>query len=661
MGIPLVFLIALLQFQASALDPDRKTDSLKKLLIQPQENDVKLRLYGDICWEYLNTRKELDLARQYADTLHDFAEKIGSKKGVANASYYYGVLARHEGRFTQALEHLQLYTNAYQEMGDSVRLAYGLFQLAAVNSSMGNYEKSLANYYRILRIYEMEGRYYEIGYTMNGIGVVYRNMKKYNDAIGAYKKALSIYDSINAADDKANVLGNIANIYLEIRQFEEAKHYYKLALEIDQALGSEWGLAYDLESIGSLYNAMQEHDTALTYHLRALSIREKLPQKNELAISCQQVGSTFLLMKKYDLSEFYLMKGLSLATEIGSFTLMRNLYASLSDLYAGTKNFYKAFTFHQLYSAMKDSVLNEETTRQLNELQARYETVEKDKQIALLAKESELKQKETERQATMKKAFTGAFILMSLVAVLLVYISRQSLRNQKALAAKNEEVREANFRRRLGELEMKALRAQINPHFLFNCMNSINRMILAGEPENASRYLTKLSKLVRLILENSESEMVSLENELNMLESYIQLEELRFKEKIRYRISIDDAIEPGNTFLPSMILQPFVENAIWHGLMHREKKEGGVINIELREQGERLLCVVEDNGVGREKASVLRENTVWKSKSMGIKITEERLRLLSREKLQELVRITDLKDQELNALGTRVDINIPIA
>jgi LytS/YehU family sensor histidine kinase len=189
-------------------------------------------------------------------------------------------------------------------------------------------------------------------------------------------------------------------------------------------------------------------------------------------------------------------------------------------------------------------------------------------------------------------------------------------------------------------------------------MNSINLMILKGETENASLYLTKFSTLVRLILENAEGTKVSLENELRLLSSYIQLEALRFKGKIAYHISVDETIEKDCTYLPSMVLQPFVENAIRHGLIH--KQTGGMINIDIKEEHDKLLCIIEDNGIGREKAKELQEDSIMKNKSMGMKITEERLRLLSKEHLQQLVQVTDLKDVSGQALGTRVVINIPI-
>ena len=135
----------------------------------------------------------------------------------------------------------------------------------------------------------------------------------------------------------------------------------------------------------------------------------------------------------------------------------------------------------------------------------------------------------------------------------------QRLKNQKLISAKNEEVKVATLREQMSTLEMKALRAQMNPHFLFNSLNSINTLILKGENKEAGEYLTKFSKLVRLMLENSETSKVNLKAEIDMLSSYIELESLRFKNKIEYKITVDESIDKEASHLPSMILQPFVE------------------------------------------------------------------------------------------------------
>ena len=186
-------------------------------------------------------------------------------------------------------------------------------------------------------------------------------------------------------------------------------------------------------------------------------------------------------------------------------------------------------------------------------------------------------------------------------------------------------------------------------------------MILKGKKENASRYLTKFSKLVRLILENAGASAVTLESEMTLLESYIQLEGLRLPGRFGYSISIDKSIGIQSTYLPSMLLQPVVENAIWHGIDHREKESKCTLSLDVRQDDDQLLCTIEDNGVGRDMARQFHDNSVTNHRAVGMKITEERLRLRNRKQGQQCIQITELKDKENRAVGTRVTLHIPIA
>src|SRR5687767_5288998 len=161
------------------------------------------------------------------------------------------------------------------------------------------------------------------------------------------------------------------------------------------------------------------------YHLQALFIRTLTSPKDKILASLIRVGETYLFLKEYPLATRYLLRSLSLSKEFQSKPNLRYAYQTLSALYSAQRNFEKAYEYHQLFVAMKDSVLNEETARQLSELQTKYETSEKDKQIMLLAKEKEVQQKETERQATLNKAFAGGLILVILLAALVFYIYRQ--------------------------------------------------------------------------------------------------------------------------------------------------------------------------------------------------------------------------------------------
>ena len=661
----LPFLLVLFFFSLPVhAQKSNEIDSLLNLLKSAPNDTNKIKKYARLGWLYGETNSETDMVRKYADSIKVLSHALAYERGAALAHFYYGFNARHEGNYKEALAHLNIFIRYFTQVGDSNHVANGLYQVGVIQSIWGNYDKSLSLYLRILNIYKFKKAPYGVATALASIGNIYFKIEKYDKAIECFKSALQILDSLERGKPTQAIGVNYSNLglaYLNKQEYDKAGKYFEEALKISRELKNDWGIANELENLGYISYRSERYQEALTYHLNALAIRERLFQKRELVLSLENVGCTYLKLKNYTAAHRYLLKSLALAQEIKSKPLIGDIYKDLADLMAEKEDFSHANEYYQLYATMKDSVLNAETTQQLYELQAKYETEKKDQQITLLAKEKEIQEKETQRQTTLKQASAGGLLAVVLLAGLLVYILRQRLKNQKVLAAKNEEIKGIEFKRQLSELEMKALRTQINPHFIFNCLNSINRMILNSESDDASRYLTKFSKLIRLILENAEETTVSLENELVMLEGYIQLEALRFKGKINYRISVDDAIDQRNTCLPSMVLQPFVENAIWHGLIHKESDDKGMIAIVIREEEDRLLCTIEDNGVGREKAKVLREKPVLKSKSMGIKMTEERLRLLSKERLKQLIRITDLKDSLDQVLGTRVDIRVPIS
>ena len=207
------------------------------------------------------------------------------------------------------------------------------------------------------------------------------------------------------------------------------------------------------------------------------------------------------------------------------------------------------------------------------------------------------------------------------------------------------------------ELEMQALRAQMNPHFIFNCLSSINRFILKNKTEEASDYLTKFSRLIRMVLNNSKCAFISLEDELETLRLYLEMERLRFKNSFDYSFSYKNAVDVGNIFIPPLLLQPFAENAIWHGLMHKQEK--GFLNFDFRAEENFLMCIITDNGVGREQAEFLKSKSAENQKSMGLKITSERLSLLnSNSNEQTFFTIEDLTDENGNAIGTSIHLKI---
>ena len=656
------FLLLLLFFgnDASLLSqPSNEIDSLLKILPGLPNDTNKIKKYARLGWLYGETNSNTELVKKYADSIQMLSEKLQYERGMALSHFYYGFNARHEGNYDEAQKHLNIFIKYFSEIGDSTHVANGLFQLGVIQSFLGNYDQSLSIYFRILSIFKFNKQPRGVATALNGIGNTYLYTDNYSKAIASFKESLKILDSLEGGKPTQAIAveyTNLGHIYLNLEKIDSARNYFLQSLRISEELGNDWGIAGALENLGYIAFRSKDYNEALSLHHRTLIIRQRLAQKRELATSLSNVGATCIKLKEYAAANRYLLESLALAKEIGYGYLVYDVYKALSTLMAAKKDFEAAFEYNQLHAKAKDSVLNKETTQQLRELQTKYETVEKDKKIALLAKEKEIQGKEMQRQGTLNKSYVAGLVFVIMAAGLVLYILRQRVH----LAAKKNEIKEADFKRRLTQLEMKALRAQINPHFLFNCLNAINLMILEEQTENASLYLAKFSKLVRLILENSESSAVTLESEIALLESYIQLEEFRVPGRIGYTISVDECIDLQSTYLPSMVLQPVVENAIWHGIVHKEVEAMGNISIDVRREENELLCTIEDNGVGRDRAQQLRDKSVIKSKSMGMKITEERLRLRNRNRMRQCIQITDLKDPLNQAAGTRVIVHIPI-
>jgi len=245
-------------------------------------------------------------------------------------------------------------------------------------------------------------------------------------------------------------------------------------------------------------------------------------------------------------------------------------------------------------------------------------------------------------------------------AILFFVLSVLSIYNYRVNKIKQEEKRKTTLNQKIADLKLEALRSQLNPHFVFNCLNSIQGLINKKDDEAANVYLTKFSRLMRMILAYSRKPEILIKDEIHALELYLELENMRFRNKFDYKITLEGGIDVGNMKISPMLMQPYVENAIKHGLMHKSTK--GKIDILLNLENSTLHCTIKDNGVGREKAAQLNKTLNRFHKSTGMDLTKERLEILNKLKGMDMtVTITDLYDADKNPAGTSVKIAIPIA
>jgi LytS/YehU family sensor histidine kinase len=228
---------------------------------------------------------------------------------------------------------------------------------------------------------------------------------------------------------------------------------------------------------------------------------------------------------------------------------------------------------------------------------------------------------------------------------------------------RKKEKLKTQYEKKLANVEMTALLAQMNPHFLFNSLNSIDSYIIRNESGKASEYLNNFARLMRLILQNSRSNYITLKDELEALDLYLQMESLRFREKFKYSIITDETIDLSAVVIPPMLIQPYVENAIWHGIMHKTDGQPGLVEIYISQDlRNNLICVVRDNGIGRARAEALKaQNPGNRKRSMGMQITRDRIEMINKlYNTSTEVMITDLVNDAGEAAGTEVRLVIPV-
>jgi LytS/YehU family sensor histidine kinase len=310
----------------------------------------------------------------------------------------------------------------------------------------------------------------------------------------------------------------------------------------------------------------------------------------------------------------------------------------------------------------------EEYKRKLSLIQVRDQLELQKQEAQLLSNQNQINQQQIKIQESSLKTrslllyiFIAALLVMTLLAILIyrnIKLKRRKLQLQQLMEQVNAQQKLAELEKEKSNLEMQALRAQMNPHFIFNCLSSINRFILINKIDEASDYLTKFSRLIRMALHNSEKSLITLESELEALRLYLDLERLRFKNAFDYSIAFVNTIDINAVYIPPMLIQPFTENAIWHGLMH--KKGVGRLEIQLCAEDKTLTCAIIDNGIGRNMAATFKSRSAEKHKSMGVEITAGRLALLNKSKNEAAVfDIEDLFDTEGNSCGTKVVLKMP--
>ena len=545
---------------------------------------------------------------------------------------------------------------------DENKIFIALTNMFALYRQTGNYEKSFSYARQLYDIALKQNNRQWIASSLWGLGELYKWIDDYPAAINYYRRAREMSnDDLNGLqiypDSEIRFKMQYAEICGLTNHFDSALYYYRLYKPSAEAYQR-----YYLVSMGEFYLLQGHFQTALENFQRGLTEHRLYHDVNEEMRTLLDMGKTYLILDDYKNAILSGRQGLDIALKAGVNQYARDGYKILSDAYnrqgfADSSNYY-----FRKYSIVKDAVLN-------NQAKGRFAAYHYEQRISLMNKEGEIQAVQLQKQTLMKNILVGSIIVLILFAFLFtrnIILQRRSEHRRRELAENELRIQKLESEKSTAELlnqqaalELKALRAQMNPHFIFNCLNSINRFIIGNDAEKAADYLTKFAKLIRIVLEKSGHSFIPLTEELECLRLYMDLEALRFENPFSYKIN-SDGLNPESVWVPSLLIQPFVENAIWHGLSP-DPDRNGKITITLLLEKEILHCEISDNGIGMTGSAALKNKNQEYRKSLGIELTKNRLRIADPQHPEDTgIHFEELKDAEGNNTGTSVKMKIPV-
>jgi hypothetical protein len=383
------------------------------------------------------------------------------------------------------------------------------------------------------------------------------------------------------------------------------------------------------------------YDSAIYYYNQSLKYSLPANLSSPAANSLGNLGTIYRDLRQKEVALKYYQQGIEQAKKDNDLYDLWWIYRDMSDLYLMSRDTANAFRNYVLFKKYSDIYNSKASIQGLQDAQIRYEADTHKKELELLS----LRLK---NNRLLNYGFAGLTLLILSIGYLIYRGSK--LKDKRRISEMN---------RKISEITQANLRQQINPHFIFNTLNSIQYYMYQHDKLATNNYLTKFSSLMRKVLENSQHTSVPLSDELSALNLYLELESIRFKDKFEYSINVDEDIDPLLHRIPTMLIQPYVENSICHGLIAKEAK--GYVNIDLKLNSEYILCTIEDNGIGREAAKERNLKREENHNSLGTRITKSRIDLVNELYGTSLQTVyTDLKDENGESSGTRVEIHIPI-
>ncbi|MBA3679835.1 MAG: tetratricopeptide repeat protein [Bacteroidetes bacterium] len=569
-------------------------------------------------------------AFQIGDSVILISKKNNYSIGLIRGYNVLGSIRQREAKYAQALSYFEKAIEIARTCNCDNDLSMVLYNISGLYSTMSNYDRSFEASTEALNIK------IQIKDSL-GIARCYRQIAECLFTKGDSKagllymnKAVDLIRKLNRSKPLVRILISRAIIFIDEKKFQPALNDLYEARSITDSNSDAPSLSSIYLHLGLCFDNMHKTDSAVNYYSRSLLIARQLNEKLVKTVCLNNLGEIYLKRKNIPFAENYLLEGLPIAKEINSIVDIRNFYGNLAELYFIKGDYQMAYLYEQQFEAYSDSLMNEQKMKAIEELSIKFETREITEQNKLLQTQSKLDRIKVEQKNYVIYAILIFIFLAAMIVTL--FIKKRQEKNQH----KNN------------ELKQKLLLSQMNPHFIFNSVDNIQSLIYNDKNKEAINYLTKFSKLTRQILENSNENYITLSEEFAMLDNYLNIQQLLYSNKFVYTVNFSESIDQENILIPPMLTQPFIENAIKHGL--KNKTNGGIVNIRFCMENNNLLFEVTDNGSGLES------NIDHNHRSLATQIVAERLNTTTNKKNIKIFTSNIILDNVICGVKTSFEI-----
>lgn len=629
----LFFNLSWLYASVTRADPKEQhiIDSLQHALIITKSDTMRIAL------RYYIGSKAHNYREGYWDSVIAEAHKHHLPLYECRALIMMGAACNANKEFARSIEYLNrslLIAGAIGVKADKLPL---YMHLATAYYELSDIGRAMDVNYKGLKIAEELGDKKYIASFTSEKGSYYFSLGEVKKALKIHMGCLKLYEDLKDDFNIAGALLDVGTDYNELKDSKNAAAFYFQTKKYASSFGESTYTVEILNSIGVAYEINHLPDSAGWYFDRAYKISQKIDSKRCITSSLALLARHNYIKGNYKTAMEQTTAAISLARSIHFTRQLPALFITLKEIYERERKYKEALRAYELYNTTKDSIANEQTRNKAAEKEFAYAFEKKENENRFLAQQNQIQTLQLKKNKYLIAGMGGTLLLALIISYLLLLQSRLKAQHQRM------------------QLEQKLLRSQMNPHFIYNSLQAIQNYILSHNVRDAIKYLSSFASLTRNVLESSRVEYIPLKNEITLLENYIRLQKLRFGNRFEFKIHIDEEIDTERVTIPPMLAQPFIENAIKHG-MH-DIDTGGKIEIAFHIKDELLLMKITDNGHGIKLA----DRSGKDHQSLAMEITRERIALMNKkERRQTTFTISDAYPLHKDRNGVMVNFSLPL-